>query len=306
MTVSTHRSEADYIDRTIEVVRVHRSSENSWPQWANLLADEIEDLRGDIAQLTTERDQWQAHNTEAYERALAAEAEITRLRQEATVWQDEIREWMGRAAAAERDLERRDEALDAIEKELGTLPLDHLGPATERSVSKAWAMAREKRPAPELTPRAMTEDWQYTEEPVRDPHALCCRKCAEARESVANLQEGLRLMLEMDRRHAAWCGYNKNAPGDSIHRIAIGNARALLTDAGALDLTGIDLGAIIALAGTSEELSHWTHRMLQALDAYWLHYEGYSGKGQPLSPSTEEDWWIRFEKYRRRVEGLIA
>lgn len=46
--MSTHRSSADYIDRTIETVRVHRDAANSWPQWANILADEIEDLRADV------------------------------------------------------------------------------------------------------------------------------------------------------------------------------------------------------------------------------------------------------------------
>lgn len=55
-------------------------------------------------------------------------------------------------------LQATEQALDAIEAELGTLPLDHLGPATERSVSKAWAMAREKRPDPELVPRALEGD----------------------------------------------------------------------------------------------------------------------------------------------------
>lgn len=39
-----HRS-ADYIDRTVRTVRNHRDSDNCWPQWANVLADEIEDLR---------------------------------------------------------------------------------------------------------------------------------------------------------------------------------------------------------------------------------------------------------------------
>lgn len=34
----------DYIERTIETVRNHRDSENMWPQWANILADEIERL----------------------------------------------------------------------------------------------------------------------------------------------------------------------------------------------------------------------------------------------------------------------
>lgn len=40
----------DYIERTIATVRNHRDSENSWPQWANVLADEVE-------RLVAERDQ---------------------------------------------------------------------------------------------------------------------------------------------------------------------------------------------------------------------------------------------------------
>lgn len=75
---------------------------------------------------------------------------------------------------------------------------------------------------------------------------------------------------------------------------------------GELDLTGIDFGAIIALASTSEELAHLTHRMLQALDGYWLHYDGYNGNGHPKCDGAEERWWGRFEKYRARVESLIA
>lgn len=43
-----HRSERDYIDRTIGTVRIHAEADNSWPQWANILSDEIEDLRADL------------------------------------------------------------------------------------------------------------------------------------------------------------------------------------------------------------------------------------------------------------------
>jgi hypothetical protein len=42
------RPGSDYIDRTIATVRNHRDSENSWPQWANILADEIEALREEL------------------------------------------------------------------------------------------------------------------------------------------------------------------------------------------------------------------------------------------------------------------
>jgi hypothetical protein len=41
----------DYLERTIETVRVHRDSDNSWPQWANVLADEIERLWGQVEHL---------------------------------------------------------------------------------------------------------------------------------------------------------------------------------------------------------------------------------------------------------------
>ena len=56
------------------------------------------------------------------------------------------------------------------------------------------------------------------------------------------------------------------------------------------------------------ELAHWTHRMLQALDGYWLWCDGWQGPRDryPRSESTAEDWWHRFEKYRARVELLIA
>jgi hypothetical protein len=48
--VSDHRSSADYIDRTIATVRNHRDADNCWPQWANIFADEIEDLRADLTE----------------------------------------------------------------------------------------------------------------------------------------------------------------------------------------------------------------------------------------------------------------
>ena len=48
--------------------------------------------------------------------------------------------------------------------------------------------------------------------------------------------------------------------------------------------------------------------MLQALDGYWLWCDGWQGPRDryPRSESTAEDWWHRFEKYRARVELLIA
>lgn len=56
-----------------------------------------------------------------------------------------------------------------------------------------------------------------------------------------------------------------------------------------------------------DELAHWTHRMLQALDCYWMWCDGWAGPSNrwPRSESTAEDWWTRFEKYRQRVEDLL-
>jgi len=54
------------------------------------------------------------------------------------------------------------------------------------------------------------------------------------------------------------------------------------------------------------DLAHWTRRMLQALDAYWAHYEGWNlPRREPRSRSDQEDWWHRFERYRARVEALL-
>jgi len=58
-------------------------------------------------------------------------------------------------------------------------------------------------------------------------------------------------------------------------------------------------------SGGREDLAHNVRRMLQALDGYWLHWEGYHGRGNPRSDSTAEDWWHRFEKYRAKAEALL-
>ena len=51
-----------YIDTTIATVRQHRSSDNAWPQWTNALADQIEELRAELASAQEElaflRDQY--------------------------------------------------------------------------------------------------------------------------------------------------------------------------------------------------------------------------------------------------------
>lgn len=46
-----------------------------------------------------------------------------------------------------------------------------------------------------------------------------------------------------------------------------------------------------------------TRRMLQALDAYWLHCDGLPKGRYPRGRYEIEDWWGRFEKYRAIVEG---
>lgn len=68
-------------------------------------------------------------------------------------------------------------------------------------------------------------------------------------------------------------------------------------------MTWEDVAALRERVAELEDLAHWTRRMLQALDAYWLHCEGYQGPGNPRSASTDEDWWNRFERYRKRVEA---
>jgi hypothetical protein len=54
------------------------------------------------------------------------------------------------------------------------------------------------------------------------------------------------------------------------------------------------------------ELAHSARRMLQALDAYWLHCDGLPSGREPRSESGAEDWWYRFEKYRKEVEAHVG
>lgn len=50
-------------------------------------------------------------------------------------------------------------------------------------------------------------------------------------------------------------------------------------------------------------LPHNVRRMLQALDAYWLHCDGLpEHKLRSVRGKYDtEDWWIRFEKYRAKI-----
>ena len=50
-----------------------------------------------------------------------------------------------------------------------------------------------------------------------------------------------------------------------------------------------------------EDLRHNIRRMLQALDAYWMNYEGRPFNKMPRGKYTAEDWWHRYEKYRALV-----
>ena len=78
----------------------------------------------------------------------------------------------------------------------------------------------------------------------------------------------------------------------------------------AIGLAVVDAALAAADGDTkeSDDLRHWTRRMLQALDGYWLHYDGWNGdpKRYPRSRSDQEDWWNRFEKYRARVQALLS
>ena len=48
MTPYQRHPERDYIARTIATVRNHKDADNCWPQWANVLADEIERLDAEL------------------------------------------------------------------------------------------------------------------------------------------------------------------------------------------------------------------------------------------------------------------
>jgi len=55
----------------------------------------------------------------------------------------------------------------------------------------------------------------------------------------------------------------------------------------------------------NDRIQHATRRMLQALDAYWLHCDGLPPKRYPRGKYDMEDWWNRFERYRREVEQCL-
>ena len=59
------------------------------------------------------------------------------------------------------------------------------------------------------------------------------------------------------------------------------------------------------LASDHEDLGHNTRRMLQALDAYWQNYEGRPLHKMPRGKYEAEDWWHRYEKYRKLVEEAL-
>ena len=64
----------DYIERVIATVRNHRDSENSWPQWANVLADEVEKLQEQLDKALN------ANHAGGYE-TIGLQAEVEELRE---------------------------------------------------------------------------------------------------------------------------------------------------------------------------------------------------------------------------------
>lgn len=60
------------------------------------------------------------------------------------------------------------------------------------------------------------------------------------------------------------------------------------------------------LAYVLRERERLTRRMLQALDAYWLMYEGLPKGRRPRGKFDSEDWWFRFERYRSELTELLA
>lgn len=59
------------------------------------------------------------------------------------------------------------------------------------------------------------------------------------------------------------------------------------------------------LAGVLRERRRLTTRMLQALDAYWLHCDGLPKGRYPRGRYGMEDWWGRFERYRAELSVLV-
>lgn len=69
----------------------------------------------------------------------------------------------------------------------------------------------------------------------------------------------------------------------------------------------VALDRITALEIALEEREWAARRMLQALDAYWLSYEGLPSldgkKRYPRGRYDAEDWWNRYERYRALLIG---
>jgi hypothetical protein len=118
----------DYIDRIIETVRNHRDADNSWPQWANHLADEVVRLReelqqrcSDLAQRTVDEGEkvlvLETENSQLVGRLEQAERTVTNLEQAFT--------------AAREDLKQKDEALRRVHR-LAVTCLDNLAAGKPR------------------------------------------------------------------------------------------------------------------------------------------------------------------------------
>ena len=88
-----------------------------------------------------------------------------------------------------------------------------------------------------------------------------------------------------------------------------------------LPLLSIHAAAVHAMAdGQPEEAAHisailaqeirerkrLTTRMLQSLDAYWLHCDGLPKGRWPRGRYDMEEWWTRFERYRRELTEALG
>lgn len=98
MTDHAARHDPTYIDTTIQTVRQHKGAVNSWPFWANALADAVEDERARAEDAEAERDE--AH---ARVRLYLTEVEIVNMRAEAAE---------ARVAELKAALAGRDDALE--------------------------------------------------------------------------------------------------------------------------------------------------------------------------------------------------
>lgn len=80
--------------------------------------------------------------------------------------------------------------------------------------------------------------------------------------------------------------------GAALYAMAEGNAEE-----------AAQLSAMLAQA--LAERRRLTTRMLQALDAYWLHCDGLPPGRFPRGKYDMEEWWTRFERYREELTALV-